>query len=392
MKILVAHNFYLLPGGEDTVFESDVCLLKENGHEVIEYIEDNHRIKSMNRFLLAINTLWSSETYIKMTDLLVRKKPDVVQFYNTFPLVSPSAYHACRQFNIPVIQYLFNPRLICPAATLYRKGNLCTDCLAKDFPWPGVLHACYHNSRAQTAVIALMLFSHRFLKTWSREVDYYLSATRFYRDLYIQGGLPPEKVLVKTNYISRDPGISDFPGKGGYALFIARLDPEKGVKTMLDAWRSLSIPLKIRGSGQLEDYVRGFTEAHGMNQVEFVERLGREKLVELRRGARFLVWPSEGYYETFGLAAVECFAQGIPVIASNIGVMQEIVRDGETGLLFEPGNPADLAAKAQWLWDHPEECIRMGHNARREYEEKYTPERNYQMLMQIYEKALAMRA
>ncbi len=390
MRILLAHNYYLQSGGEDTVFESDNSLLRSQGHEVVEYIERNTQIASMRQLSVASSTIWSRSSYEKMRSEIERFKPNIVQFYNTFPLISPSAYYACKTFEVPIVQYLFNPRLMCPAASLYRDGHLCTDCIGKLFPWPGVMHGCYHHSRIQTFVVASMLSFHHLLKTWQEVVDIYLSATDFYRNLYTNGGLPSEKIIIKPNYIYADPGRAD-QSQGEYALFVGRLDLEKGVKTLLDAWKSLKIPLKIRGSGQLDQFMRDIVFQNNMMNVEFIERLEKDQLIELRSKARFLIWPSEGYYETFGLAAVECFAQGIPVIASRIGVMTEIVEDGKTGLLFNPGDPADLAIKVQWMWDHPEECARMGQNARKEYEEKYTAERNYEMLMKIYSQVLESR-
>lgn len=390
MKILLAHNYYLQGGGEDTVFESDRSLLLSKGHDVAEYVESNQRIASMSQWKVATETIWSRSSYEKMSAEMKRFRPDVVQFYNTFPLISPSAYYACRTAGVPVVQYLFNPRLMCPAASLYRDGHLCTDCIGKPFPWPGVIHSCYHHSRVHTFVVASMIKYHHMIRTWQNVVDIYLSATEFYRNLYISGGFPSEKIIVKPNYIVSDPGIAD-PSQGEYAIFIGRLDPEKGVKTLLRAWQSLKIPLKIRGDGQLKHFMRDFVLKNNMANIEFIDRLESDELIKLRSKARFLVWPSEGYYETFGLAAVECFAQGIPVIASRIGVMAEIVEDGKTGLLFDSGDPSDLATKTQWLWNHPEECARLGRNARKEYEQKYTPERNYEMLMEIYSRTIEAR-
>jgi glycosyltransferase involved in cell wall biosynthesis len=387
-RILLAHNYYLQSGGEDTAFSSDISLLRAKGHEVFEYIEENTKIANMSALSLARDTFWSRSSYQRMRETIQEFRPDIVQFYNFFPLISPSAYYACRDEGVPVGQYLFNPRLICPAATLYRDGQLCTDCIGKNPPLPGFLHGCYHNSRLHTFVVGAMVSFHHTLKTWNRAVDFYLSATEFYRGLYIEGGLPAEKIMLKSNYISGAPPFSQSKTPGSYALFVARLDPEKGVKTLLRAWRTLDIPLKIRGNGQMESEMRACVRENSMRQVEFVKRLDTEAFVKLRQNARFLVWTSEGYYETFGLAAVECFAQGIPVIASDIGVSAEIVKDGETGLLFKAGDANDLAAKAKWLWEHPDEAVRMGCNARREYEEKYAPEKNYQQLLDIYDQVL----
>jgi len=388
MRILLVHNYYLQPGGEDTVFESDASLLRAKGHDVFEYIEKNEDIATMSQGAVAVKTIWSQASYKKMKRTIAEFDPDIVQFYNTFPLISPSAYYACKSVNVPVIQYLFNPRLICPSAKLYRNQKLCVDCIGRIPAWPGIVHGCYHDSHLHTLIVSSMTAFHHMIKTWDKAVDVYLSATEFYRGLYIKGGLPPEKIIIKPNYISDASGIPAQVSKGEYALFVARLDPEKGVKTMLNAWKSLSIPLKIRGNGQLEQAMRDFVLLNNMSNIDFVDRLDTNQLANLRKKARFLIWPSEGYYETFGLVAVECFAQGIPVIASNIGVLSEIVKDGKTGLLFNPGDSDELVEKVKWLWTHPEESKRMGQNARREYEEKYTAERNYQMLMDIYQKVI----
>ena len=234
-----------------------------------------------------------------------------------------------------------------------------------------------------------MLTLHRWLGTWQKMVDKYLVATYFYRDLFVEGGLPAHKIMVKPHFIYPDPGFDPSRPTGDYALYLARLDPEKGIRTMLKAWTKVAIPLKIRGGGRLEEEAREFIKLNRMNHVEILGNLPEQELTVLVKKARFLVWPSEGYYETFGMAAVESYASGIPVLASRIGVMTEIVQDGETGLHFDPGDAADLAKKAQWLWDYPDEAARMGRQARLEYEKKYTPERNYQLLMDIYKKVKA---
>lgn len=388
LKILIAHNYYQQSGGEDTVFESEVALLRTHGHEVVVYTDDNDRVIDMSRVSVALQTIWSKPSYNNFASLLAQEKPDVVHFHNTFPLISPAAYYACRRAGVAVVQSLDNPRLLCPAATFYRENKLCLDCLGKTPPWSGVLHGCYHQSRLHSAVVASMLTIHRWAGTWENKVNIYLVATNFYRQIFAQGGLPEEKLAVKPHFIQSDPGLSEQPGN--YALFLARLDQEKGVRVMLEAWKHLNIPLKIRGSGQLENETRAFIQQNGLKNVELVSRLSKDELERLIKNARFLVWPAEGYYETFGMATVECYAAGVPVVASRIGVMTELVHDGKTGLLFNPGDANDLADKVRWLWDHPEDSMRMGKAARREYEQKYTPERNYQLLMDIYSKAIAM--
>jgi glycosyltransferase involved in cell wall biosynthesis len=233
-----------------------------------------------------------------------------------------------------------------------------------------------------------MLATHWQLKTWERLVDCYIVFTEFYRRKFVEAGLPAEKIVVKPHFVE-DHGVRRTVGS--YALFVGRLAPEKGVDTLLEAWRELRhIPLMIRGEGPLSHKVQQLARESG-GTVQLLPRLDGDELAGLTQGARFLVWPPEGHYETFGLAAVEAFSCGVPVLASRIGVLEEIVEDGRTGLHFAPSDPADLAAKVDWAWAHPEEMAAMGRAARAGYEAKYTAERNYQMLMEIYQKIIGQR-
>ena len=387
MKVLMVHNHYRLPGGEDEVFHREKELLRAAGHQVLEYTRHNNEFVEsgfLRQAKVGLRSVWAFDTTEALRLLLQREKPDVVHFHNTFPLVSPAAYHLCHQQQIPAVQSLHNPRLMCPAATCYRDGGVCEDCSGRTVPWPGVVHACYHQSYLQTAMIAGMLTAHRLLDTWRRRVDAYIVFTEFFRQKFIAAGLPPEKIFLKPHFVTFDPGMRQ--GLGNYALFIGRLAPEKGVATLLGAWRTLShVPLWIQGQGLMEDEVHRFAE--GNPSVRLLRRLSREECFEVIKGARFLVWPSEGYYESFGLAAIEAFACGVPVIASRTGAMTETVEDGKTGLHFAAGDTRDLAAKVEWAWTHRSEINAMGALARAEYEAKYTAEQNYPQLLEIYRQA-----
>jgi glycosyltransferase involved in cell wall biosynthesis len=387
-SILQVHEYYQQPGGEDTVYEAEVALLRERGQRVATYEEHNDRIHALSPVSLALQTVYSLPSYRRLREVLTREKPDVVHFHNTFPLISPSAYVACQRAGVPVIQSLHNPRLICPAASFYRQGRNCSDCLGKGLPYPAVQHACYHNSYIHSSVVTTMLTMHRLFGTWQKRVDRYVVASSFYRDLFIQAGLPAEKIALLPHFVTPSAPYREDRGAGGYALFIGRLDPEKGVRVLLEAWQESGVPLKVRGSGALEGELREFIARHPAGPVELVGRLAKEDLVRLIAGARFLVWPSPGWYETFGFAAVECFAQGVPVISSRIGVNQELVREGETGLLFNPGDARDLADKVRWAWDHPREMTVMGHRAREAVEAKYTADRHYESLIRLYQQTL----
>jgi glycosyltransferase involved in cell wall biosynthesis len=393
MKILMVHNSYQQNGGEDVVFENDRDLLSARGHGVCIYRRHNDEIGRYGlvaKSTLPLRTVWAWDSAAQLRQILQRERPDVAHFHNTFPLISPAAYYACRDAEVPVVQSLHNPRLICPAATFYREGRACIECLGRSVAWPAILHACYHRSRAQTAVITGMLAIHSSLNTWSRLVDAYIVFSDFYRRAFIDAGFPQVKIHVKPHFVPFDPGIEK--RAADYALFIGRLAPEKGVPTLLKAWnllQPLAIPLKIRGDGPL---LNQLPKAQLENNIQVIPHLSRQDLTALLHGARFLVWPSEGYYETFGLVAIEALACGLPVIASRSGAMAEIVDHQRTGLHFNPGDPRDLAAKVEWAWTHPIQMKAMGDAARREYEMKYTAERNYQILMEIYRHAAQLNA
>jgi len=393
MRVLIVHNLYQQPGGEEVVAEREGALLAARGHDVVNYRRSNaelDRLSPLGKLALPARMIWSEESVRQLRSVIRDYRPDVAHFHNTFMMITPAAYYLCAGMGVPVIQSMHNPRLMCPAASFYREGALCTECLGRPFAYPGVLHGCYRHSRAQTAAVATMIAAHRAIGTWQTRVHAYVAFTDFYRHLFVQAGLPPERLYVKPHFVSPDPGERTTP-PSDYALFAGRLDPQKGVRTLLKAWRDLrGIPLKIAGAGQLLPEVQEAIEQGA--EIEVVGWVGRERLIELVKGARFLVWPSEGWFETFGLVAVEAFACGVPVIGSKTGVMEEIVRDGETGLHFEAGNAEDLTAKVRWAWEHPDELLALGRGARREFESKYAADANYDQLMAIYVSARAQLA
>jgi glycosyltransferase involved in cell wall biosynthesis len=402
MKILLVHNRYHQPGGEDTSMLAEEGVLRAAGHRVVEYIRHNDEIKEYglrSKATLSLRTVWAWDSYREIKALLARNRPDLAHFHNTFPLISPAAYYACREAGVPVVQTLQNYRLLCPAATFLNHGRLCEACVEHSL-WRGVADCCYRHSRAATTTVALMLAVHRRLGTWTRLVDCYIALTEFGRRKFIEGGLPAEKIAVKPHFVFRDPGIRD--GRGEYALFVGRLTEEKGLRTLLAAWERLSnrVPLEIVGDGplrpELEKQVShlGLSEARrgkpAATSISFHGHLTPEDVTSVMKRARFLLFPSI-WYEPFGLTNIEAFACGVPVICSRLGAMQEIVADGRTGLHFCPGNAEDLAAKVEWAWARPEETVAMGRAARADYEAKYTAERNYEMLMEIYSKVLGAR-
>jgi glycosyltransferase involved in cell wall biosynthesis len=383
MNILYVHNYYRRPGGEDVTFSSYAVLLREHGHRVDTYVDDNRRIDAMSPFAVAARAVWSRSSKRKLTRLLRDTRFDVAHFHNTFVLISPSAYYACGEQQVPVVQELPNYRLFCLAATFSRDRRPCEDCLRRLVPWPGMLHGCYQGSRTASAGVAAMLTVHRLMGTWTTMVDVYVALTEFGRRKFIEGGLPADKIVVKPNCVYPDPGVGDHAGR--YGLFVGRLSNEKGLHALLDAWGRLRRPallLKVVGSGPLESL--GAASPPG---VEWLGQQPKERVLALMKDASFLVLPSE-WYEGFPMTLAEAFATGLPVIASRLGAMGEILEDGRTGLHFRPGDPDDLASRLEWAMTRPASMAEMGRRARREFEAKYTAERNYEMLMDIYGRAM----
>jgi glycosyltransferase involved in cell wall biosynthesis len=385
MKLLLVHNYYQQRGGEDVVFEAEAGLLESRGHQVLRYVARNEGLENASGWDLARRTVWNGRTHRELTALLNRERPDVIHLHNTLPLISPAAYYAARSAGVPVVQTLHNYRLLCPSATLFRAGAVCEDCLAHSLPLPAIRHGCYRGSRPASAAVAAMLAAHRLVGTWRRTVRLFIALTEFARTKFVEAGLPAERIVVKQNF-TRDPGLQRTAGD--YALFVGRLSPEKGVTTLLDAWRKLGSRVRLRVIGDGPEAPLVAAAAQSGQAIDFLGHQPSGVVAGAMAGARFLVFPSV-WYETFGLAIIEAYAAGLPVLASDLGAMASLVTPGSTGLRFRPGDPDDLARQVAWALDHPDEMRSMGRNARREYEERYTADTNYDGLMQAY--AIATR-
>ena len=384
MKILVAHNAYQQRGGEDAVVDSEVALLRAAGHEVREYRRHNDELPGIGAVRAAAGTLWSRHTASDLGALLAAWPADVLHVHNTFPLISPSLYWAAASARVPVVQTLHNFRLLCPQAMLLRDGRVCRDCVGR-VPLPAVRHGCYRGSRAQSAVLAGMLVLHRGLGTWQRKVQRYVALNDFCRDEFVRGGLPAERIVVKPNFVDSPPAAGGPAGAAGTPrsglLFVGRLAPEKGLSLLAESAAGLPAgSVAVAGTGPLADQVRqapGLRALGGLAPVAVAEAMGRSLA---------LVMPSL-WFENFPRTLVEAYAAGLPVIASRLGALADLVQDGVTGLLAEAGDAADWTAKMRWALDHPAEMGRMGAAARARYQALYTPQRNLAQLLDIYDQA-----
>jgi glycosyltransferase involved in cell wall biosynthesis len=384
MNILMMHNSYNFRGGEDESFESEVRMLRDAGHYVETIHLKNEEVQRINTIQVALQSIWSKPSY-DLVDAKLREKPfDVLHVQNFFPLISPSVYSAARKHGVAVVQSLRNYRLLCPSTTLFREGKICEDCLHKTFKYPGVLHGCYRNSVLSSAAVAAMTAFHTMKGTWQNAIDLYISLTESSREKFVEAGLPADKIIVKGNFVYPDPGPGN--GEGGYFLFAGRLTREKGLETLLQAWDKVktSRRLLIVGDGLLAPEVREFCKTHP--NIQWLGTKSADDLKDLMGAASLFVFPSQ-WYEPFGRVAIESYAKGTPVLASDMAAMAEIVQDGRTGMLFRPGDVQDLAANLQWAADHPEQLQAMRRGARQCYETNYTVAQNCDLLIHAYQVA-----
>jgi len=253
---------------------------------------------------------------------------------------------------------------------------------------PSIRHKCYRDSRSATAATAGLNAWQRIAGTRNKAINRFIALTRYSRDHFINSGMDPNKIVVKPNFVRPDPGISTEERKG--AVFIGRLSVEKGIDTLLDAWRYVehSIPLSIIGDGPLSDRVRD--AATNNPSIHWLGQLPFDRVLQQVGRARVLVFPS-CWAETFGRSMIEAFATGTPVIASDMASMKEIVTHGVNGMHFRTGDAHDLADKVAQCDRDDDWYQTASRAARAEFENHYSAEANFESLMGIYQQAIADR-
>jgi glycosyltransferase involved in cell wall biosynthesis len=388
-RVLQVHTRYRQAGGEDEVVAAERQLLEEAGLSVAQVVFDNpgSRGSRLSPAPLAqgVAAIWSRGAARRVRDAIKANGSQVVHVHNTFVAASPSVYAAAGALGVPVVQTLHNYRLVCPAATVYRDGRPCTDCLGRGIPWPAVVHACYRGSRAQSAVVAAALTVGRAKRTYSRRIGAYIALTGFQRDLLVKGGLPADRIQVVPNFLEPDPGVS-VGDRSGF-LFVGRLSAEKGASTLVGASALAPGLIRVAGWGPLSPLVEA---AARTGDLEVLGQLEKKAVLEQLAASVAMVLPSV-WFEGMPVSVLEAYATGTPVIASRIGSLAEMIEDGVTGLLARPGDAADLAGRLRWASDHPDEMRQMGSAARRAYETTYRGGAHLAALLSTYGRLIEAR-
>lgn len=377
-KVLVVHNHYQHKGGEDSVVDAEIDLLKSYGNDVRTYFRSNHEINSQSLIATALNTVWSNKTVSDIQVMCAEFRPDIIHVHNVNPLISPSLFWAANRLGIPVVQTLHNFRYMCLNALYLRNEEICEDC-AGSLPWRGVLRKCYRDSTMASLGLASTLAFHRGVGTYSKKISAFIALNEFCKEKFVAAGLPKRKVFVKPNFVDASEPARE--KRNGF-LYVGRLSKEKGVAVLSDCARFCSeVKFNVAGVGPEFALMQNISNVNMLGMVDqFNVRFEMDRAVAL-------ILPSI-CYENFPRTIVEAFAAGLPVIASRIGAMAELVENGVTGLLFEPGDPRDLAEKVKWASLNSNEMLEMGKRAREKYSEFYTPKKNYEQMMSIYAKVL----
>lgn len=381
MRILILHNLYQQPGGEDAVVEAEERLLRSAGHEVrVEYLNNKEIVGLTAKARTFSRVHYNPLREDWLREILNHFRPDIVHIHNFFPLLSFSAHETACRFGCAVVQTIHNYRMLCSGGYLMRKGQVCEKCVHGSKLW-GVAHRCYRGSLLGSIAV-LRMQRHAILhNVWSDFTHAIIALTQFSADKLIEGGFPAERVVVKPNFVPLSAEVVK-PRNG--VLYVGRLSPEKGVTSLIQAWWEIpDEELVIVGEGP----ERPSLEKGAPPNVTFLGHQSRHIVNELMQSAALLVMPSI-WYEGFPVTLVEAYRNSLPVFCSRIGSLRTLVDEGVTGGMFEVNDPSGLARSIKNALANREVLKLLGQNARSRYLREYTPEANITKLEEIYLGAL----
>lgn len=383
MRILVLNWTWYPSGGDWTYVEHISKLYIAHGHEVIPFsMKDERNYPSMysNYFIENIDykklkkrsisagiqvvskSIYSTEAQQKLENLLATTTIDFAHINVIHHYITPAILKTLKQHSIPTIWTLHEYTPICPESTFISHGKICEKCFGGAF-YNCIINKCKKGSVLASTVAALENYVHRALNYYAY-IDYYICPSDFLYNKFKEFNFFPEKLVqlyhgydyqeIEKARLKRDVGDER------YIVFTGRLEKIKGAHTVIQAMKlNPDLKLKIIGTGTQEHTLKAYQQEHQLNNVTFLGKLSKEQTLQTISNAQFAICASE-WYEVLGFTVVEAMALGKPVIGSNIGAIPEMVIDGETGLLFEPGDVIQLAKRIRQLADRPEQLIEMG--------------------------------
>ncbi len=391
LNILFCHNQYQQRSGEDIAFDFAVRLLREGGHQVSVYSRSNleiERFSVADKLLFPLHTIYSRPERRKIEEFASQEQPSVALVQNVFPLLSPSLYYGLADAGLPIVQLIFNYRLLCANGLLFTGGEICERCVGGNH-LHGVLHRCCRDSYAVSAMYAASIGFHRWMGTWTRFVTLFVTPDNFLKEKLVQGRIPEDRIRVVSNpfEVSAAPPPSIH---GDYALFVGRLIRAKGMFTLLEASLKLDRRVVIAGDGEDADLVRSHPAVLA-GRAEFVGPVYGTHFKELLEKAAFVVVPSE-WYDNLPMIVCQAFAAGKPVVASRINGIPEFVKPEENGLLFSPGDPSDLEQSMLRMFSDEALRDKLGRGARQTAETVLSPAVWGNKINSVMEEAVRLNA
>ena len=396
MKVLVIHNFHRKgsASGDDQVFNNEVELLREHGHQVLEYTVINDQFDTKNfikKIFMTFGMLWSKKHFKEVYNLCKIERPDIVHVHTFFPLLSPSILKAIKKAGCKVVVTLHDTRFICPCATSLRNNSICNECMDGKY-FRMVKHACFKNSKFQSFIVAYIFNYHRKKKTFYKYIDKYICLNEEQKRLLIDCGFEKNKIVKKYNFYSAfqyeitnlNTEKYDIPSR--FIVYYGRIGEEKGIRFLMEAWTRIShIPLVVMGSGPLVDEFKQWTK--DKQNIYFLGFVPHVKCLEIVKKSEFIVFPSI-WYEGCSMVEIESEYLEKGIVATDLGFSKEAIIDGYNGYKYELNNIDEFVYKVSKLWNDPLECKRIGVNAKKDFEQKYTAINNYNQIISIYKEVI----
>ena len=385
-NILIVHNYYQVPGGEDSVVSNEKELLERHGYKVYMYTRHNSEInfmKAIRKMLLPLTTIFNIKTYLDIRKIISEKKIDIVHVHNTLSLISPAVYYSAKSKGIPVIQTIHNFRLLCPGATFYNKNCICEKCLT-DGLHCAIKNNCYRNSKIQTLICVINTAIHRALRIYGK--INYICLTDFNKEKLISlKQINADNVFVKPNFVNdNNVKIISYGQRKNQFVFVGRIDELKGVDLLFDAWKKLENNLKdetprliVCGTGPMYEWCKKFISKNSLTSIRMLGHVENAIAKQYIANSKAIILPTK-WYEGFPMTIVEAYSVGTPIIGSDFGNVSDLIIDHVTGEKINIASSNDLVDKVLSWKEYESEKIR------ELYLKKYGSENNFKRLEQIY--------
>jgi len=382
VRVLFVHNRYLYYGGEDSVVEAEIALLRENGLEVDILVVKNPTGK-LSQFFYLLVEFFNIISFFKMLLVIKRKSPDVIHVHNWHYVLSPSIFWAAKLAKVDIFYTIHNYRLLCPSGTLFFDGKLFLDGVHQKFPWAAVRNRVYQNSSIASFFLSFTLYFNQLINTWAIPKKF-IFLNSFMAEYMSKSKLQlrVDQIFIKPNFVEVMNVSPDSPTARSGFVFVGRLSEEKGISLILEVFSKLSYVITIIGDGPLNSIVMDY--ANRYDNIKFLGFLDKKEIIVQLSKAEALIFASI-WYEGMPITILEAFSCGTPVFASDIGSLKSIIRNNVNGLFFNPNDGNSLMNLIEmWKSLSLGEQTSMFRSTYKIFNDEYTPEKNFEIFRLLY--------